>query len=92
MWMLLIVIGLFILAEIVLIARFGLVGLILPYVIGTGIWIFYPGYDSGFASWLLTNVIVVGLAALGQIFPGGAAGVAGAGVGGFFLGRWISRM
>lgn len=92
MWFFIIGVVLFLLAEIMLIARFGIVGLVTPYVLGTGIWVFYPGYDSGFYGWLITNLAVVGLAALGQVLPGGATGVAGAGVGGFFLGRWIGRM
>jgi hypothetical protein len=88
----LIFIGIVLLAHVIIIARGGIAGTIGLYITGSIIWIFYPGYETGFGGWILTQLVIIGLAAIGSLMPGGAKGIAIAGVGGYLAGRWMARM
>lgn len=88
----LIILGLILLAHILIIARSGLAGLVGAYILGAIIWVFFPGYDTGLASFIITEIVFIGLVAVGSLFPSGAKGVAVAGVGGYLAGRWMARM
>lgn len=85
-------IGLIVLAHVLIIARGGIGGTIGLYITGTIIWIFYPGYETGLSGWIMTQLVLIGLAAIGSLMPGGAKGIAVAGVGGYLAGRWMAKL
>jgi hypothetical protein len=88
----LIVLGVIILVHGIIIARAGIGGVVATYVIGAIIWVFYPGYATGFSGLLITEIVVVSLMAFGSLFPSGAKGIAAAGIGGYLAGRWMGRL
>jgi hypothetical protein len=88
----LIILGVIVLAHIAVIAKGGVAGLIGLYITGSVIWIFFPGYDTGFSGWILTQLVIVGLAAVGSVLPGGATGIAIAGVGGYLIGKKLAKL
>lgn len=80
-------------SNIIMFAKHGVVGPITAHVLAGIIWIFYPGYDSGFVSFLITDVVIVAFAAAGALTgPTSAAKIGAAGVGGYFLGRWLGKL
>jgi hypothetical protein len=87
----LIILGIVILAHAVIVIRHGIGGVPVTYLLATIVWVFYPGYDSGFASWIATNLAVLGLVAIGSFFPSGPTSIVVAGVGGFLLGEWMAE-
>ena len=86
------VLGFIVILHLIIIARAGFSGLVGTYIIGSAIWFFYPGYSTGLASWILTNIVVLGLSALGSIFPSGGTGIVVAGIGGYLIGKNISKL
>jgi hypothetical protein len=88
----LIILGLILLAHVIIIAKSGVRGLVATYIIATVIWVFYPGYDSGFASWIATDLVIVMLVAVGSLFPNSPTGVIVAGIGGYIIGRNIAKL
>lgn len=89
MWWLL---GFIVILHLIIIARSGFSGILGTYIIGSAIWVFYPGYDSGFANWILTNLVVLGLSALGSLLPNSGTGIVVAGIGGYLIGKNIAKL
>ncbi len=88
----LIILGLILLAHVLIIAKIGFGGLGVTYVLGAIIWVFFPGYDTGLAGLLATEIVFVGLMAFGSLFPSGPKGIAAAGVGGYLVGRGLAKL
>lgn len=89
---LMIVLGVIVFAHILIIVRSSFMGLVVAYIIGTIIWIFYPGYETGWSGWILTELVIIGLSALGSLLPNGGVGIGLAAIGGFLIGRNIAKL
>jgi hypothetical protein len=89
---LLIILGVIIIVHAIIIAKAGLIGVAITYILGAIIWVFFPGYETGFSGLILTEIVVVGLMAFGSLFPSGPKGIAAAGVGGYLAGRWMGKL
>lgn len=80
------------LAHFIIWYKMGFSGLVASYILGSIVWVFFPGYETGFAGWIMTNIVFVFMVAVGSFFPRGAKGIAVAGVGGYLVGRNIAKL
>jgi len=67
-------------------------GVLIIYIIGAVIWVFFPGYETGISGLFITEQVLVFLLAIGALFPSGPKGIAVAGVGGYLVGKKIAKL